>query len=131
METKLNVVVLSHTPEFEQHIVRGARLCYSSANIEELRDKVKSYCSVLQNLAKIIAELDMMLAFSKVANENKTLATITFQNYFRLYKKLKTLSYSSGTSISTSSTSSSFLMISITFLAISFAITLLVESGQF
>ena len=40
METKLNVVVLSHTPEFEQNIVRGARLCYSSANIEELRDKV-------------------------------------------------------------------------------------------
>ena len=40
METKLNVVVLSHTPEFEQNIVRGARLCYSSATIEELRDKV-------------------------------------------------------------------------------------------
>ena len=40
METKLNVVVLSHTPEFEQNIVRGAKLCYSSADIEELRDKV-------------------------------------------------------------------------------------------
>ena len=40
MESKLNVVVLSHTPEFEQNIVRGARLCYSSATIEELRDKV-------------------------------------------------------------------------------------------
>lgn len=40
MEAKLNVVVLSHTPEFEQNIVRGARLCYSSASIEELRDKV-------------------------------------------------------------------------------------------
>lgn len=40
METKLKVVVLSHTPEFEQNIVRGARLCYSSAGIEELRDKV-------------------------------------------------------------------------------------------
>ena len=40
METKLNVVVLSHTPEFEQNIVRGARLCYSSASIEGLRDKV-------------------------------------------------------------------------------------------
>jgi len=24
----------------------------------------------------------------KIANENKTLATITFQNYFRMYKKL-------------------------------------------
>lgn len=40
METKLNVVVLSHTPEFEQNIVRGARLCYSSATIEELKEKV-------------------------------------------------------------------------------------------
>ena len=40
METKLNVTILAHTPEFEQNIVRGARLCYSSANIEELKDKV-------------------------------------------------------------------------------------------
>lgn len=40
METTLKVVVLSHTPEFEQNIVRGARLCYSSADIEALRDKV-------------------------------------------------------------------------------------------
>ncbi len=40
METKLNVVVLSHTPEFEQNIVRGARLCYSSSDIESLRDEV-------------------------------------------------------------------------------------------
>ncbi len=40
MQTKLNVVVLSHTPEFEQNIVRGARLCYSSASIEDLKEKV-------------------------------------------------------------------------------------------
>lgn len=40
MESKLKVVVLAHTPEFEQNIVRGARLCYSSADIEALRDKV-------------------------------------------------------------------------------------------
>lgn len=40
MEAKLNVVILSHTPEFEQNIVRGARLCYSSADIEALRDKI-------------------------------------------------------------------------------------------
>lgn len=40
METKLNVVVLSHTPEFEQNIVRGARLCYSSATIEALKERV-------------------------------------------------------------------------------------------
>ena len=40
MESKLNVTVLSYTPDFEQNIVRGAKLCYSSASIEELRDKV-------------------------------------------------------------------------------------------
>lgn len=40
MEITLKVVVLSHTPEFEQNIVRGAKLCYSSADIETLRDKV-------------------------------------------------------------------------------------------
>lgn len=40
METKLNVVILSSTPEFEQNIVRGARLCYSSASIEELKEKI-------------------------------------------------------------------------------------------
>ena len=40
MEAKLNVTILAHTPEFEQNIVRGARLCYSSASIEELKDKV-------------------------------------------------------------------------------------------
>lgn len=40
MEAQLKVVVLSHTPEFEQNIVRGAKLCYSSADIEALRDKV-------------------------------------------------------------------------------------------
>lgn len=40
MEAKLNVVVLTHTPDFEQNIARGAKLCYSSADVEELRDKV-------------------------------------------------------------------------------------------
>lgn len=40
MEAKLNVVILAHTPEFEQNIVRGAKLCYSSADIEALKDKV-------------------------------------------------------------------------------------------
>lgn len=40
MEAKLNVMVLSHTPEFEQNIVRGAKLCYSSASIEDLKERV-------------------------------------------------------------------------------------------
>ncbi len=37
----------------------------------ELRDKVKEYTNVLQKLAHIVSELDMMLSFAKVANENK------------------------------------------------------------
>lgn len=40
METKLKVTVLSNTHEFEQNIVRGAKLCYSSADIETLKEKV-------------------------------------------------------------------------------------------
>lgn len=42
MEKNLKVTVLSYTPDFEQNIVRGAKLCYSSASIEELKDKVTS-----------------------------------------------------------------------------------------
>lgn len=40
MKTQMKVTVLSSTAEFEQNIVRGAKLCYSSADIEALRDKV-------------------------------------------------------------------------------------------
>lgn len=40
MKTEMKVTVLSSTHEFEQNIVRGAKLCYSSADIEALRDKV-------------------------------------------------------------------------------------------
>lgn len=40
METKLKVTVLSNTQDFEQNIVRGAKLCYSSADIETLKEKV-------------------------------------------------------------------------------------------
>lgn len=36
----MKVTVLSSTAEFEQNIVRGAKLCYSSADIETLRDRV-------------------------------------------------------------------------------------------
>lgn len=38
---------------------------------KQLRDKIKEYSNVLQRLAHIISELDMMLSFAKVANENK------------------------------------------------------------
>ncbi len=38
---------------------------------KQLRDKVKEYTNILQRLAHIISELDMMLSFAKVANENK------------------------------------------------------------
>lgn len=40
METSLNVQVLSYTPDFEQNIVRGAKLCYSSSDIGSLKEKV-------------------------------------------------------------------------------------------
>ena len=37
----------------------------------EVRNKIKEYTSILQSLAKTIAEVDMMASFTKVANENK------------------------------------------------------------
>ena len=37
----------------------------------EIRNTLKEYTMVLQNLAKILAELDMMLSFTKVSNDNK------------------------------------------------------------
>ena len=37
----------------------------------EVRNELKKYTFVLQTLAKTLAELDMMLAFTKVSNENK------------------------------------------------------------
>lgn len=40
MKAELKVVVLAKTENFEQNIARGAKLCYSSADIETLRDKV-------------------------------------------------------------------------------------------
>ena len=36
----------------------------------EVRNQIKNYSSTLQKLAKIISEVDMMQAFTKVANEN-------------------------------------------------------------
>ena len=37
----------------------------------EIRNKCKTYTFVLQKLAKTLAELDMILAFTKISNENK------------------------------------------------------------
>ena len=37
----------------------------------EVRNKLKEYTNELQNLAKILAELDMMLSFTKISNDNK------------------------------------------------------------
>lgn len=37
----------------------------------DVRNRLKSYTNELQSLAKVLAELDMMLSFSKVSNENK------------------------------------------------------------
>ena len=37
----------------------------------EIRNKIKEYTHILQELAKTISEIDMMASFTKVANENK------------------------------------------------------------
>ncbi len=37
----------------------------------EIRNTIKNYTAILQRLAKIVAEVDMMLSFTKVSNENK------------------------------------------------------------
>ena len=42
MQTKLNIILLQHTPLPENIIAMGARLCYSKSHIEELEDKVCS-----------------------------------------------------------------------------------------
>lgn len=54
MEAKLNVTLLSHTPDPEKVIAAAAKLCYSSAGIEDLManqtpDKVESFLSRLSN----------------------------------------------------------------------------------
>lgn len=46
-------------------------LSLESQLFNEIRDKIKDYTSILQILGKIIAELDMMQSFTKVANENR------------------------------------------------------------
>ncbi|MDH4164148.1 MAG: FAD-dependent thymidylate synthase [Nitrospirota bacterium] len=41
-EASLNVVLLRHTPEPEEVVAMAAKLCYSPANVEELKDKIEA-----------------------------------------------------------------------------------------
>jgi thymidylate synthase (FAD) len=41
-EAKLNVVLLRHTPEPEEVVAMAAKLCYSPAGMDELREKISS-----------------------------------------------------------------------------------------
>lgn len=46
----------------------------------DIRNTLKGYTECLQNLAKILAELDMMLSFTKVSNDNKYVRPILNDN---------------------------------------------------
>jgi thymidylate synthase (FAD) len=41
-ETKLKVILLRHTPEPEEAVAMAAKLCYSAADIESLKDKIQA-----------------------------------------------------------------------------------------
>jgi thymidylate synthase (FAD) len=41
-ETALNVVLLRHTPEPEEVVAMAAKLCYSPAGVEELKEKIEA-----------------------------------------------------------------------------------------
>ena len=41
-EAALNVVLLRHTPEPEEVVAMAAKLCYSPANVEELKQKIEA-----------------------------------------------------------------------------------------
>jgi thymidylate synthase (FAD) len=54
MESKLNVILLAHTPDPEKVVASAAKLCYSSADIEDLTEKqtpekVKAFLDRLSN----------------------------------------------------------------------------------
>ena len=55
METKLNVVLLRHTPSPEEVVAMAAKLCYSAANVEELKEKIeeKDQAAFVEKLASI------------------------------------------------------------------------------
>ncbi len=54
-EAELNVVLLRHTPEPEEVVAMAAKLCYSPANVEELKEKIeaKDQTAFVEKLATI------------------------------------------------------------------------------
>jgi thymidylate synthase (FAD) len=54
-EAALNVVLLRHTPEPEEVVAMAAKLCYSPANVEELKNKIeaKDQTAFVEKLATI------------------------------------------------------------------------------
>jgi len=54
-ETGLNVVLLRHTPEPEEVVAMAAKLCYSPAGVEELKEKIgtKDQATFVEKLASI------------------------------------------------------------------------------
>src|SRR3972149_3825126 len=54
-EAALNVVLLRHTPEPEEVVAMAAKLCYSPANVEELKEKIeaKDQTAFVEKLATI------------------------------------------------------------------------------
>ncbi len=54
-ETALNVVLLRHTPEPEGVVAMAAKLCYSPANVEDLKEKIeaKDQTAFVEKLATI------------------------------------------------------------------------------
>ena len=54
-ETSLNVVLLRHTPEPEEVVAMAAKLCYSPANVEDLKDRIeaKDQTAFVEKLAAV------------------------------------------------------------------------------
>src|SRR4030066_1283880 len=54
-QSKLKVVLLRHTPEPEEAVALAAKLCYSSANIGDLQEKIeaKDQKGFVEKLVKI------------------------------------------------------------------------------
>jgi thymidylate synthase (FAD) len=54
-EASLNVVLLRHTPEPEEVVAMAAKLCYSPANVEDLKEKIeaKDQTAFVEKLAAI------------------------------------------------------------------------------
>lgn len=55
METKLSVKLLSHTPEPERVVALSAKLCYSDATIDDLRDAIsrQEQANFIEKIVKI------------------------------------------------------------------------------